>query len=555
MNKKLSFVSAKAQSTVGTAVAVTPVADYIQFSEFEIEHNQYIDNVKILTGNFTSEPEVQGNAYVTCKGKIPFVSAGQVLPQCDLVLKAAGFTLYERVDAELGSQYIYTRSGDTVDLSMCKYDFKDTSARIRSINSVMFTSLKIILESGKVPMLEFTGQGLLGGSVVAYETTDTVTKPTQSKVQYYSVNDFTSDVLDTAWELVKADVEVINKITHKPIMTGYGYAAPEITDQESKFNFTVLADTEGDQPFDIIGESGVVSFVFGSVVGRRIRIRGGLGQILNTKDSTTGDLISHDISGKYVDNSLVITFNYDLLPEFEYQDTDGVSTEWPIFTDRIVSLGAGVDIVGETIVADVPAISSGLSPMTHVYSFDSGFNFSGTEISVAFSNVYISSNGWVENFQRLFGFGLKWRGAPANALPPIGVWLGHSYWNMRYVWGGVYPSMISRLTLPPAFPYDMVAGPHNFTLAIIISGSPGAYVFVPSVVFTSGPYSGLSASGEFGPTSIDNSVDLVLFGKGSSAWRTDYSATVESVVITSPYIPIVAKYQDGDGDTNIYQEI
>lgn len=553
MNKKLSFVSARAQSVVGTAVSVTPATDYIQFSEFEIEHNQYMDNVKILTGNFTSEPEVPGNAYVTCKGKIPFVSAGQVLPQCDLVLKAAGFTLYERVDAELGSQYIYTRSGDTVDLSMCKYDFKDTSARIRSINSVMFTSLKIIMESGKVPMLEFTGQGLLGGNSVAYETIGTVTKPTQSKISYYSVNDFTSDVLSTEWELVKADVEIINKITHKPVMTGYGYAAPEITDQESKFNFTVLADTEIDQPLSRVGDDGTVSFVFGSVPGRRVRVQGSRGQLLSTKDSTNGDLISHDVSGKYIDNSLVVTFNYDLLPEFEYQDTDGVSTEWPPFTGNIVSLGNGVNIVNETIVANTALIRSGASPMTHVFSFGDGFNFTGARVTVDFSDVYLSSNGWVENAQRVYGVGFKARGT--SGLPTVGLWFGDSYQDQRFIWGGEYPGQVSRLTLPPNFPYDMAAGPHNFTFDILVGGAPGAYVLTLTAAFTSGVYTGRTASAVTAPLLIPNYSDLVLFGAGGVFWNMDYSCVVSRVSLTSPYIPIVSKYQDSDDNGTIYQEV
>lgn len=318
MNKRLSFGSAKAQSVLGTAVAVVSNTDYVQFSEFDTEHNQLMDNIPILSGLFTSEPEVVGNLNATCKGKIPLVSGGvETPPASDLILKAAGFTATVDTAPTGGSKYIYTRSINQVDLSMCKYDCHGPNARIYSINSVMMTVLKIMLESGKVPMLEFTGQGLAGGaSAVAYESTGAVTKPTQTKILYYCINDVATTVLDTTWNLVKADLEFTNKITHKPVMTGFGFGAPEMTDQESKFNFTVLADTGlSDQPLGRIRESitpGTLSITFGSVSGQRVNITTTAAQLLSVKDSATGDLISHDVSGKYVDNTVIITFNSDL---------------------------------------------------------------------------------------------------------------------------------------------------------------------------------------------------------------------------------------------------
>jgi len=318
MNKTLCFGSAKAQVALGTAIAVTPATDYVQFSEFDTEHNQLMDNVPILSGLFTSEPEVIGNLNATCKGKIPLVSGGvATAPQCDLLLKAAGFTATEDTAPVGGSKFIYTRSINQVDLSMCKYDCVGSNARIYSVNSVMMTVIKIMLESGKVPMLEFTGQGIAGGAAaVAYESTGAVTKPTQTKIPYYSINDVATTVLDTTWPLVKADLEFTNKISHKPLMTGLGFGAPEMTDQESKFNFTVLADTGlSDQPLTRIRESitpGTLSITFGSVVGQRVNITTTKAQLLSVKDSATGDLISHDVTGKYVDNTVIITFNSDL---------------------------------------------------------------------------------------------------------------------------------------------------------------------------------------------------------------------------------------------------
>jgi hypothetical protein len=318
MNKRLAFGSAVAQSSLGTAVAVTPATHYVQFSEFDTEHNQLMDKVPVLSALFTSEPQVVGNLNATCKGKIPLVSAGvETVPQCDLILKAGGFTATVDATPVSGSKYIYTRSLNQVDLSMCKYVFQGTSARIYSINSVMMTMLKIMLESGKVPMLEFTGQGLAGGaSAVAYESTGVVTKPTQTKIPYYAANDLASTMLDTTWPLVKADIELTNKIVHKPVMTGYGFGAPEMTDQESKVNFSILSATDlSDQPLARIRESitpGTISLTFGSVAGQRVSITTTKGQLISTKDSSQGDLLSHDLTAEYIDNEIVITFNSDL---------------------------------------------------------------------------------------------------------------------------------------------------------------------------------------------------------------------------------------------------
>lgn len=318
MNNKLSWAAAVAQSVLGTAVSVSPTTNYLQVSEFDIEKNQMMDTVPILSGNFTTEPKVLGNLNATVKGKIPLVSGGvETPPPCDLILKAMGFTATIDTAPTGGSKYIYTRSGNQVDLSMCKYRVDGANGITQNVNSVMFNSGKITKESGKVAMLEFSGVGLAGGySSAAPEVSGALTRPTQTKVPYYSVNDVATVVLDTSYTLVKCDIEITNKITHKPIMTGYGFGAPEITDEESKFNFSVLmASGLSPLPFARLRSSqtpGSYSVTFGAISGQRVSIVSTKAQFQAVKEANQGDLYANDVSGEFIDNDLVITFNSDL---------------------------------------------------------------------------------------------------------------------------------------------------------------------------------------------------------------------------------------------------
>jgi hypothetical protein len=318
MNDKLSWVAAVAQSVLGTSVAVNPSTNFLQVSDFEITPNQAWDTIKILSGKFTSEPKVPGNLNATCKGKIPLVSGGvETPPSCDLILKAAGFTGTIDTTPTGGSKYIYTRSGNQIDLSMCKYRIDGANGITYNANSIMFNNLKISLESGKVAMLDFSGPGLAGGYNNAQpEVAGVLTAPTQVKIPYYAVNDVATTVLDTTYTLAKADFEIVNKIAHKQVMTGYGFGAPEVQDEESKFNFSVLINSSlAPLPFARMRSSqtpGAFSFTFGAIAGQRISIVSTLAQLQDVKESKTGEFISNDVSGEFIDNNLVITFNSDL---------------------------------------------------------------------------------------------------------------------------------------------------------------------------------------------------------------------------------------------------
>ena len=318
MNKNLTFAAAKIQTTFGTAIAITPASDYLQVSECEIEPNQLMDKVKILSGKFTTEPSVVSNLNVTVKGKIPLVSGGlEAAPPCGPLLEAAGFIATVDTAPTDGSKFIYTRSLTTKDLSMNHYSMKGSNAIIKAANSIIMNSIKIAIESGKVPMLDFSGVGLAGGaSALAFLTTGAVTAPTQTKNIYYCVNDVSATLLDTSYELVKADIDIVNKVTQKPVMTGFGFGYGEIRDEESKFNCSTLLDTSMTlQPLNRIRSSvtpGTFTMTFGSIAKQKVSISTTKAQLISCKDSMQGDLLSSDISGEYIDNEIVITFNSDI---------------------------------------------------------------------------------------------------------------------------------------------------------------------------------------------------------------------------------------------------
>lgn len=319
MNDKLSWAAAVAQTVLGTPVAVNPATNFLQLSELDIEMNQMWDTIQILSGNFTTEPKVKGNLNATFKGKVPFISGGaETPPPCDPVLRMGGFTATIDTSPAGGSRYIYTRSGNQVDYSICKYQVDGPNGRTTNINSAMANSIKIIKESGKTSMLEFSGVALAGGYNNALpQVNGPITRPTQTKFEYYAVNDLVSIVLDTNYDLVKCDIELTNKITHKPVMRGYGFAAPELSDQESKFNFTTLINSAlTTLPFNRVLASqtpGTYSVTFGSITGRRINITSTKAQMQTPKESKTGELVSNDVSGEFIDNDLIITFNSDLV--------------------------------------------------------------------------------------------------------------------------------------------------------------------------------------------------------------------------------------------------
>ena len=213
MNKKLSYVCIRAQRVKGSALPVS-IEDYIQVLEFDIEYVQYVNNVPVLTGVMSSEPEPTGNSYATCKGVIPFVSSGQVSPECEIILRAAGFTA-----SVSGDEFIFTRSGDYIDVSICKYNNTGSQSRIRSVNSVVFTSIKIIIESGKIPVMQFAGQGLIGGvDSTVLDTVGLSEVPEAEKIPYYTCGDVEASLLDTNWSPSKIEIEFINKVVHKPLM-------------------------------------------------------------------------------------------------------------------------------------------------------------------------------------------------------------------------------------------------------------------------------------------------------------------------------------------------
>jgi len=213
MNKKLSFVCIKIQRVIGCAIGVT-VDDIVLVSEFEIEHHQQINDVKVLNGKMSSEAVAPGNAYATCKGWMPFISAGGVYPPCTIILQAAGFTV-----SEYYSKFTFTRSKDEVDVSIRRYDCQGAKSLVRSIHSVIFTSIKIIIESGKIPRMEFTGKGLLGGvDTTTLDTVEDTVLPEIERVPAYSVNDVDVVILDTGWGASRFEIELINAVTHKPVL-------------------------------------------------------------------------------------------------------------------------------------------------------------------------------------------------------------------------------------------------------------------------------------------------------------------------------------------------
>jgi hypothetical protein len=325
MVKNLSYVSAKLQTSLTDAIFVNSQTDWQAFSEFSLEPNQVMDSVKILSGKYSQEKLVKGANNISVKGKVPFCSSGtSTPPPAGIILKCGGFAETITAVGSAGNKYIYTRSIDSSAMSAL-YINRSTitsgseSSIVKAAHNIMFNSLKLPLDSCKIPILEFSGLGNSGGkesggTALPYRSIQTLTAPTGSGSNTYTVNDVENTMLTTSWEFVKATIELSTKLQQIPIMRDEGYRNCEITDQEDKFTAQILADTTSDDALVTLqdGETGVFSIVYGQQTGMRVSITCTTCQLSSAKDSTNGDLLSSDLGGNFL-VPLVITFNSDLV--------------------------------------------------------------------------------------------------------------------------------------------------------------------------------------------------------------------------------------------------
>lgn len=320
MVKQLGFAAAKLETVNGTAVYVDPVTDYTQMSEVSVEINQLMDNVPVASGIFSTELDVVGNSNANVKVKGPFCShSATVEPDIGKYLECIGFVKTTAV-AGATTKFIYTRGITCKSMSVSDFACvsESTSAVVKNAHGVMYNSLKIPLESGKIPVADLSGIGMTGGlnaalEVVGGESEQVVIKPTQVKHLKYTVNDCTSVLMTTGYELRKISVDITNKVQQKPTMKGDGFGPSEVAGQETKISGTVLLDTAmASLPLIELrkGLSGQFSVEYGQVVGRKVKIESTV-QMTSVKSSAQGDILSYDLECKAIDNAMVITFNSD----------------------------------------------------------------------------------------------------------------------------------------------------------------------------------------------------------------------------------------------------
>lgn len=320
MVKQLGFAAAKIEAVNGVAEYVNPVDNYTQTSELTVEINQMTDTVSIASGTHSTEPEVMGNSNANVKAKVPFCShSATVEPEAGKYLECIGFA---KTTAIVGAttKFIYTRgiACKSMGVSDIACESSSTSAVVTNAHGVMFNTLKIPLESGKIPIAELGGIGMTGGldaalAVVGGETEQVVTKPTQPKHSLYTVNGCSTTLMTTAYELRKISIDVTSKVAQKPTMSGDGFGPSEVAGQETKISGTVLLDTAMPSlPLIELKKGLTGTFVaeYGQIIGRKVKIESTV-QMKTVKRSTQGDILSYDIECKAIDNAMVITFNSD----------------------------------------------------------------------------------------------------------------------------------------------------------------------------------------------------------------------------------------------------
>jgi hypothetical protein len=320
--KKHSWFAAKVQSTFDTPIAVSATTDYMPFVECDIEINHQSEKVSICSGRFTSEDIVLGARNATVKGKVALSSLSKsVKPKAlDLILECACFGSTETTTTD-GKKWAYTRQETSKDFSMNYYIWADGKAKCFHVNSVIINSLKITLDGKKVAYVEFSGVCKVGGTdgtnAIDFVTEETIASDARPSIvhdTFLPISIETQTFASTAYEFYKTTIDLTNKITQQPTLSGDGFGKAKVTDQESKWTLSTILDENKVHPYTYFQSKtkGALEIVSGAVADQQITISCSKALIRDCpKDAEQSDLLACEFSGDFQDNELVITINSD----------------------------------------------------------------------------------------------------------------------------------------------------------------------------------------------------------------------------------------------------
>lgn len=324
MVKGIRYFCKKLETVNGVAEYLRPAICVSYVKDGTIEANQIMEKIDVAAASFSTEKQVPGNSNTTIKVSVPFVSHSDTEePDAGEYLEADGF-IKSSVDVGAKKKWSYTRGGTTSKSMSCSDTSPNSTgndALVKNTHGVMFSSMKVSLDSGKVPYAEFGASGIIGGknslsADIGFETVQaiaTIDKPPKLDRTNYTVNDCVITLGTTAWEILKVSIENTNKVQQKAIMTGDGFGISQLCGLESKVSGSCYIDTAMTSlPLAKmkLGDVMALSITYGQIVGKKVTITQNV-QLSSVKESYQNDLLSADFVADIIDNAQVITFNSD----------------------------------------------------------------------------------------------------------------------------------------------------------------------------------------------------------------------------------------------------
>ena len=306
MNKKHDIYVASIQTVEGTAEAGLGSGHFIEvLPDSKLDMTFENDENETVSGTFGSDPSIQGAARVDCQLDFNLRSFGSGVADWATISQGAGFALSTDIVGE-SNEYTLKQSMKSKDVTVWKHN----GTEVKKAHNLIF-DWKIAGEINKKCTLSLIGKGCLT-ALPGAGVSPTVTKSGHLTPAILPV---TKVIFGSAvYSPLKFEFSGNNVVEQRVSGSDFGYGKSEMTDRKIKFSCQVYSEvTSVIDPYAAMrtGTSTELSFEFGPT-GKKIKLITEHANILDIKESTSGNLIVWDISGDCNDDDFSIIVNSDL---------------------------------------------------------------------------------------------------------------------------------------------------------------------------------------------------------------------------------------------------
>lgn len=308
MNKKNDIYFAKQQTVLGTPETTMASANFIEPTT-DSSVNMIFENESVETcqATFASAPAIQGAARGEANLQFNLRSFGAaVKPDWVTMLESCGCTT---ADATVGATHKYTITQSTTSKDFTLWKFNGTECK--KFGNMM-GAWSISGDINKKCVLTVDAKGTL----VSIPTTVTAPSFTVNGSATPAILPVTKTVFGstTLYSPLKFSFTSNNVIEQRINGTGFGYGTSELTDRKIQFSVTLYSELVSVcDPYTSMRNNTVseLSFEFGGVTGRKIKLIGLYANIKDIKESAEGNIRTWEISGDMTANDFSIIVNSD----------------------------------------------------------------------------------------------------------------------------------------------------------------------------------------------------------------------------------------------------